>query len=70
MLFGSFRRGAREAWLIVAVSVAVWFVADTGVSLATGFWQNAVLNTVIAILFAVPLAATYSACDRRPEDLT
>jgi hypothetical protein len=29
-------------------------------SLWSGFWQNAVLNSVIAVLFAIPLAATYS----------
>ncbi len=70
VLIGPFRRGTREGWLIVAVSVAAWFVPDTALSLATGFWQNAVLNVVVAVLFAVPLAATWSACDRRPEVLT
>jgi hypothetical protein len=45
----------------------VWFVTDTVLSLATGFWQNAVLNVVLAVLFAVPLAATWRACDRRVE---
>ncbi len=70
VLFGSFRRGAREAWSIVAVSVAAWFVPDTALSLATGFWQNAVLNVVVAALYIVPLAATWSACDRRPDGLT
>lgn len=70
VLFGSFRRGAREAWLTVAISLAGWFVPDTALSLAIGFWQNAVLNVVVAILFAVPLAATYGVCDRRPEALT
>ena len=67
LLFGPFRRGSREAWLTVAVSLAAWFVTDTGVSLATGFWQNAVLNVVVAVLFAVPLAGTWRACDRRVE---
>ncbi len=65
VLFGSFRRGRREAWLIVAVSVAAWFVPDTALSLATGFWQNAVLNVVVAVLFALPLAATWRACRGR-----
>ncbi len=70
ILFGPFRRGSREAWVTVTVSLAAWFVTDTSLSLATGFWQNAVLNVVLAILFAVPLAATFGACDRRPEALT
>ena len=70
VVLGPFRRGSREAWLTVAVSLAAWFVCDTILSLATGFWQNAALNVVVAILFAVPLGATWCACDRRPEVLT
>jgi len=58
VLFGPFRRGSREAWWAIAAPVAVWFVADTAMSLAHGVWQNAVLNTAVAVLYAVPLAAT------------
>ena len=56
---GPFGRGSREAWQIVAVSVAAWFIPDTAFSLWSGFWENAVLNLVFVVLFAVPLAATY-----------
>ncbi len=56
---GPFRRGSREGWQIVAVSVAAWFIPDTAFSLWSGFWQNAVLNLVFVVSFAVPLAATY-----------
>lgn len=56
---GLFARGAREGWQIVTVSVAAWFVPDTTFSLWSGFWQNAVLNLVFIVLFAIPLAATY-----------
>ena len=59
VLLGPFRRGSREGWLILSVSVAVWFVPDTLFSLWTGFWQNAVLNLGLALLFAIPLVATY-----------
>lgn len=59
LLFSSFRRGSREGWLAVSVSVASWFVPDTSFSLLSGFWQNAVLNLVFAVAFAIPLAATY-----------
>jgi hypothetical protein len=54
-----FARGAKEGWHIVAVSVAAWFVPDTTFSLWSGFWQNAALNLVFIILFAIPLVATY-----------
>ena len=59
ILFGSFRRGAREGWLTVAVSVTAWFVPDTIFSLWTGFWMNAILNTIFVLAFAIPLIATY-----------
>lgn len=59
VLLGPFRRGAREGWLTFAVSIVAWFVPDTAFSLWTGFWQNAVLNGVLALAFAIPLAATY-----------
>lgn len=56
---GPFARGEREGWQIIVVSVSAWFVSDTAFSLWSGFWQNAVLNFVFIVLFAVPLAATY-----------
>lgn len=58
-LFVPFRRGQAEGWRLVAVALVVWFVPDTGYSLWSGFWQNAVLNTVALALFALPLAMTY-----------
>jgi len=61
---GLFARGAREGWQIVAVSVAAWFVPDTSFSLWSGFWQNAVLNLVFIVLFAIPLAGTYQGFHR------
>jgi hypothetical protein len=64
VLLGPFRRGSREAWLTISVSLAAWFIPDTIFSLWSGYWQNAVLNAAFAILFVVPLAATYRACDK------
>ncbi|MEW5938909.1 MAG: hypothetical protein AB1750_04550 [Chloroflexota bacterium] len=62
---GSFRRGLREGWTIIAVSLVAWFIPDTTFSLWTGFWQNAALNLVFLLLFAIPLAATYRAFFRK-----
>ena len=50
-------KGSRIGWNLVALSVAAWFVPDTGYSLWSGFWQNALLNTVFFSLFALPLWA-------------
>ncbi|MBI5295938.1 MAG: hypothetical protein HY869_10710 [Chloroflexi bacterium] len=59
ILFSQFRPGNRTAWLSIAVPLAAWFIPDTLYSLWSGFWQNTVLNLVFAILFAIPLAATF-----------
>ena len=59
VLYGPFRRGEKEGWRTLAVSLTAWFVPDTAFSLWSGFWQNAILNIALLALFAVPLAATY-----------
>lgn len=53
-----FKRGDLDAWRLIAVSLAVWFVPDTAYSLISGFWPNAVVNCASLLLFVVPLAAT------------
>lgn len=58
-LLGPFRRGEKEGWVMVALPLALWFAVDTTWSLATGYWQNAALNTVFGLAYAVPLAATW-----------
>ena len=60
-----FRPGNPDAWWLIAVSVLVWFIADTAYSLHAGFWQNAVLNVGAFVFFAIPLAATYRASHSR-----
>lgn len=61
ILLGPFRRGSREGWLMLVVSLAAWFVPDTALSLWAGFWQNAALNGVITVLYIIPLVASYRA---------
>jgi hypothetical protein len=53
--------GSRVGWNLIALSITTWFVPDTAYSLVSGFWQNAVLNTVFLCLFAIPLWATRGA---------
>ncbi|MDQ7840938.1 MAG: hypothetical protein RDU83_07915 [bacterium] len=59
VLYGPFRRMDALAWDMIAASLVAWFVADTGFSLWSGFWQNAILNTVMLAAFSVPLVGTY-----------
>ncbi|MGD0547305.1 MAG: hypothetical protein ABR991_05695 [Terracidiphilus sp.] len=68
LLLGPFRRASKESWQIIVLSLLAWFIPDTVFSLWSGFWQNAVLNTVIAAFFAVPLVATYLILKRIKRD--
>jgi hypothetical protein len=59
IVLGPFRRGSKEGWRMIAISLAAWSIPDTGVSFYTGFWQNSILNLVIVVFFAAPLLAAY-----------
>jgi hypothetical protein len=65
IVLGPFSRISSEAWLTLVVSLAAWFIPDTLFSFWSGFWQNAVLNIVFIVLFAIPLVATYRMCHNR-----
>jgi hypothetical protein len=58
-----FARGSKLGWQLISFSVVAWFIPDTIYSLSSGFWQNAVLNLVLVVLFAVPLLASYRVCN-------
>lgn len=55
-LTGRLRRRDPGAWRATVASLATWFVLDSTASLLSGFAANAVLNTVLALVLAVPLA--------------
>jgi hypothetical protein len=59
VVLGPFRRGERWAWMAVATSVVIWFVVDSGRSIAAGFPSNAMFNVVWLVMYGVPLVATY-----------
>lgn len=46
------------AWRNLLVGMAVWYLVDGVISVATGFWLNAVSNTVISVALLVPLIRT------------
>ncbi len=54
---GPLRRGEPMAWRILALPFLGWYVVDTLHSLTTGYWQNAVFNTVFLAAIAPPLIA-------------
>ena len=55
----------KDAWTIIVISLLVWFVADSAVSVVLGFWPNALLNLALLVVFAVPLSGLHAAAYRR-----
>ncbi len=67
VLRGAFVRCQPGGWSFLALPIVAWYVSDTVYSLFTGFWQNAIFNTFLAVLFAIPLGATrkyFRTCER------
>jgi hypothetical protein len=46
---------SRTFWRAIMGAAAIWFFTDSYVSIHTGFWRNAVSNSVLAVLFLIPL---------------
>ena len=49
------RSGLEGWWGAVSLSLVVWFVADTGFSLAVGSWQHALFNAAFAVVLVPAL---------------
>jgi hypothetical protein len=49
---------ARPLWRGAALSIGVWYVIDSYVSIATGFPLNVVSNTVLTLGMLLPLMVT------------
>ncbi len=55
LIVGPLRHRERWAWQAVGFSLAGWFTVDTMLSIVSGYGENAILNAVFGVLFAVPL---------------
>ena len=60
--FGAFKAlyaldpaAAAPIWRYLLFAGLVWYVIDSTISVATGFWMNAVSNTILIVLFLFPL---------------
>jgi hypothetical protein len=49
------KRVSKFIWTGVTVSIVIWYVIDSSLSIATGFWLNAVSNTLISATFLIPV---------------
>jgi hypothetical protein len=47
---------AAPIWRYLLFASLVWYIIDSTISIATGFWMNAVSNTILMVLFFIPLA--------------
>jgi hypothetical protein len=49
---------AGPVWRLATLGMIVWFVIDSALSVATGFWLNAVSNAGLAVGYLAPVLAT------------
>ena len=54
-----FHRGERWSWYSITFSIGSWYFLDTAVSIIYQATFNAVLNTLILLLFLLPLFFTW-----------
>lgn len=56
-LLSAARAAGAPLWRGLTGALLVWYVIDSAISIATGFWPNAVSNTVLMAAFAYPVFA-------------
>ena len=49
------RPSGRSIWIMITASVVCWYLIDSTLSIATGFWMNAIPNTILMAAFLVPV---------------
>ena len=53
-----FKKKEKWAWYCLLSCVSIWFFIDTFVSLALGFYLNAINNCIFYVLLVLPLLFT------------
>lgn len=46
---------SKRIWIGITASIVIWYVIDSILSIATGFWLNAVSNTIFSATFLIPV---------------
>jgi hypothetical protein len=49
------KQASRPIWIWITVSLVSWYIIDSLLSIATGFWLNAVSNTIFLATFLIPI---------------
>jgi len=60
-----FRNRERWAWNCITAGMLIWYSIDTSISLYFNVYFNAALNTLILIVFALPLLFTRKHFNRK-----
>ena len=58
--------GGAPIWRTILTAMLAWYMLDSSMSVATGFWLNAVSNTIILAAFAAALLGTGVLRGRHP----
>lgn len=56
-LLAAIRTGA-PIWRELTGAILIWYVIDSAISVSTGFALNAVSNTVLTVMFLIPVMAS------------
>ncbi len=51
-------RDGTAVWRLITVGIAVWYVVDGSLSVATGFGPNAISNTLLLAGYLIPVLRT------------
>lgn len=54
-VFAAAKTVGAPIWRSFTIALLVWYVIDSAISMATGFWINAISNTVVMIGYLVPV---------------
>jgi hypothetical protein len=49
------RLAGGSIWVMITASVVCWYMIDSTLSIATGFWINAIPNTILLVAFLIPV---------------
>jgi len=59
IIYFPFKRGERWSWYCLVLCFGLWYVIDTSLSLYYGVPFNALFNTTLLLLVAIPLGFTH-----------
>lgn len=46
---------SQPIWALITAAIVTWYIIDSSLSIATGFWLNAVSNTIFSTAFLIPI---------------